>query len=110
MGQFQTSFKSHFKEIVVNSVDRLPEPLYQSCLQKSKESLNTQYDLNQPKLYFETHAGSSILPDLELKCYRIKNGPSPRFDGELESYCKELIKQPYICIGRVVYLVQNYGE
>jgi hypothetical protein len=106
MGQTQTTLKT----LPVDSVDGLPEPLYQTCLQKSKESLNAQYDLNQSTLYFDTHAGSSILPDLERNCYRIKNGPSPRFVGELESYCKELIKQPYICIGRVVYLVQNYGE
>jgi hypothetical protein len=110
MGQSQSSFKPRFKEIDVDSVDRLPDPMYHACLQKSKESLIEQYESNQPKLYFDTHAGSSILPDLELKCYRIKNGPSPRFDGELETYCKELIKRPYILIGRVVYLVQNCGE
>ena len=107
MGQFQSSFKSHFKEIVVDSVDRLPEPLYQSCLQKSKESLNEQYESNQPKLYFDTHAGSSILPDLELKCYRIKTAKPTRFIADLEAYCKELIQKPYICIDRTVYLVQG---
>jgi hypothetical protein len=92
----------------VFSVDGLPDTLYTMCLEKAKASLNEQYEtIDATKLYFPDHSDSTIILDLNGPAYKIKSGRCLRFDAELESYCKDLIKRPYIILNRVVYLVQG---
>jgi hypothetical protein len=92
----------------VFSVDGLPDTVYTMCLEKAKASLKEQYEATDAiNLYFPDHSDSTIFLDLDGPAYRIKSGRCRQFDAELEAYCKDVIKRPYIIINRVVYLVQG---
>lgn len=102
------SSQSTLKTIVIQSVDELPNPLYALYLESAKSAINNQYNIpDTTKLYFPDYSKSTVCMDTSATQYRIKSGKSTRFDKDLEDYCKQYIQRPHICIGRIVYLVQN---
>jgi hypothetical protein len=102
------SNQSSLKIITVQSVDELPNPLYALYLGNAKSAINNQYNTpDATKLYFPDYSESTVCMDTSTTQYRIKSAKSTRFDKDLEDYCKQYIQRPHICIGRIVYLVQN---
>jgi hypothetical protein len=95
------------KRISLNSIDNLPPDIFQTYLEKSKHAINDQYDSNTSIIYFPQYAGCTIYSD-GGEMYKITGSTQKLFDKELTAYCKELIRRPYITVGRTVYLVENY--
>jgi hypothetical protein len=96
------------KLTTINSVDNLPRDIYKVYLTKAKHSINDQYDSNTSVIHFPSFARCTIHMDNSRNTYRILDGACTKFDGELAAYCKDLIKRPYVLVGRTVYLVENY--
>lgn len=93
--------------VTFKSIDDLPERRYKIELGKAKYEINDQYNSNTAIIHFPNYDGYTIYR-YDGDSYRISGVGGKRFDGELAAHCKEIIKRPYILIGRTVYLVENY--
>ncbi len=89
------------KRIYLNSLDDLPPDLFRIYVEKSKHSINDQYDSNTSTIHFPCWGRSTVHTDYGLR-YIIMDVQHKMLDKELELYCKELIRRPYILVGRTV--------
>jgi hypothetical protein len=96
------------KPIFLNSFDDLPANVFQIYLEKAKHEINDQYDSDNSVIYFPYYGDCTINMD-NGKVYSIITNEHKKLDKELELYCKELIRRPYVLIGRTIHLVENYN-